>query len=106
MPSEAVLIDTGPLIAFYNRQDPQHAVCRELMDSVPYGKAYTCWPVITEAVYMLRKRSRQRDDLIQSVVAGDLVLQSAQICLFPGENRLRNEHNRDYRTLETGALLA
>ena len=75
MLSEAVLIDTGPLIAFYNQQDTQHAACRELMDSVPFGKAYTCWPVITEAAYMLRKRPEQRDDLIQAVIAGDLVLQ-------------------------------
>ena len=38
MLSEAVLIDTGPLIAFYSQQDTQHAACRELMDSVPFGK--------------------------------------------------------------------
>lgn len=74
MPREAVLVDTGPLIAIYNQNDPQHEVCRDLLNSVPFGKAYTCLPVLTEAAYMLRRRAKQRDDLLQSVVAGDLIL--------------------------------
>ena len=75
MVNEPVLIDTGPLIAFYNQQDPHHTSCRKQMESVPFGKAYTCWPVITEAVYMLRKKPEQRDDLLQAVIVGDLILQ-------------------------------
>lgn len=73
--TDAVLIDTGPLIALYNQRDPQHEACREEMDSIPFGKAYTCWPVITEAAYMLRRHSEHRDDLLRAVVAGDLVIQ-------------------------------
>jgi len=75
MLNEPVLIDTGPLIAFYNQKDPQHTNCRELMDSVPFGKAYTCWPVVTEAAYMLRKRPSHRDDLLRSLTVGDLIIQ-------------------------------
>ena len=44
------------------------------METIPFGKAYTCWPIITEATYMLRKRQDQRDDLLLSVIAGDLIL--------------------------------
>lgn len=46
------------------------------MGMLPVGKAYTCWPVITEAAYMLRHRPAQRDDLLQSIVSGDIVLLS------------------------------
>ena len=73
--TDAVLIDTGPLIALYNQRDPQHEACRDQMDSIPFGKAYTCWPVITEAAYMLRKHRKHRDDLLRAIVAGDLVIQ-------------------------------
>ena len=73
--TDAVLIDTGPLIALYNQRDPQHEACREQMDSIPFGKAYTCWPVITQAAYMLRKHRKHRDDLLGAIVAGDLVIQ-------------------------------
>ena len=74
MLNEPVLVDTGPLLALYSRQDPHHATCQRLFESLPYGKAYTCWPVITEAVYMLRQRPEQRDDLLQAVIDGDLGL--------------------------------
>lgn len=77
MRSETLLIDTGPLVALYNDRDPCPAACRDVMDSIPFGKAYTCWPVITEAAYLLRKHPQQRNDLLQSVLAGDLVTWSS-----------------------------
>jgi predicted nucleic acid-binding protein len=74
MLSEPVLVDTGPLLAIYSVDDAHHAACISQMDLLPVGKAYTCWPVLTEAVYMLRHKPSQRDDLLQSVINGDLVL--------------------------------
>jgi predicted nucleic acid-binding protein len=71
---EAVIIDTGPLVALYNDRDPSHAACRGIMDIIPFGKAYTCWPVITEAAYLLRKYARQRDDLLRSIVDRDVLI--------------------------------
>lgn len=74
MISEPVLIDTGPLIAFYSEADFHHSVCKQQMASLPVGKVYTCWPVITEAAYMLRKHPKQRDDLLLSLANEELVL--------------------------------
>lgn len=74
MPNEPVLVDTGPLIALYSVDDAYHDPCTRQMAQLPVGKAYTCWPVLTEAVYMLRNQPAQRDDLIRSVINGDLVL--------------------------------
>lgn len=74
MPNEPVLVDTGPLLALYSSEDTYHERCVEQMDLLPVGKAFTCWPVLTEAAYMLRNRTQQRDDLLQSVINGDLVL--------------------------------
>jgi predicted nucleic acid-binding protein len=74
MLSEPVLVDTGPLVAIYSADDAHHAACVSQLDLLPVSKAYTCWPVLTEAVYMLRHKPAQRDDLFQSVINGDLVL--------------------------------
>jgi predicted nucleic acid-binding protein len=74
MLNESVLVDTGPLIAFYNDDDAHHAACKEQMSVLAVGKAYTCWPVIVEAAYMLRGRLEQRDDLLESVGNGSLPL--------------------------------
>lgn len=58
-----ILIDTGPLVALVDRNDPYHAACvkqaRELGEP-----NYTCWPVITEACYLLRSRP----DLVQRLL--------------------------------------
>lgn len=52
MPAVATLIDTGPIVASLNARDPNHAACRAAFAKLsPF--AYTCWPVITEAVYLL-----------------------------------------------------
>jgi uncharacterized protein len=91
MLNEPVLIDTGPLLAIYSADDAHHAACISQMDLLPVGKAYTCWPVLTEAVYMLRHKPTQRDDLLQSVINGDLVLFSLD------ENDL-NEIRQSMRT--------
>lgn len=76
MLSEPVLIDTGPLLALYSEQDQYHQACVKQMSLLPVGKAYTCWPVITEAAYMLRHQATQRDDLFQSIINGDIIVLS------------------------------
>lgn len=74
MINEPVLMDTGPLIALYSTTDRYHAACQQQMALLPVGKVYTCWPVITEAVYLLRKHPRQRDALLETVASSELIL--------------------------------
>jgi predicted nucleic acid-binding protein len=74
MEIEPVLVDTGPLIALYETKDPQHIACREQARNLPVGKAFTCWPVLTEAAYRLRRYPRERSKLFQAVRDGIYVL--------------------------------
>ena len=46
----------------------------ELARELPLGKAYTCWPVITVAAYLLRRYRQLRDALFESVSAGEFQL--------------------------------
>lgn len=48
----ATLIDTGPIVASLNASDPAHVTCKSEFSKLS-PIAYTCWPVITEAVYLL-----------------------------------------------------
>lgn len=47
------LVDTGPLIALVNRDDPNYAVCRAAAGRLPLGPLVTSWPCFTEAMYMV-----------------------------------------------------
>jgi len=74
MLNEPVLVDTGALIALYNANDPYHAACALQVQSLPFGKAYTCWPVVTEAFYLLRKYPRDQQRLLDALDADEFVL--------------------------------
>ena len=72
METSAVLVDTGPLVAFYCADDADHVACDVAMKRLPVGKAYTCWPVVAEASYMLRQQPQQRDHFLETVASGVL----------------------------------
>lgn len=47
-----ILIDTGPLVAFFDASDTYHATCLEILRGLK-GPLVTVWPVMTEAFYLL-----------------------------------------------------
>lgn len=54
--SEAILCDTGPLIALLNRRDPYHASCVELLQQQRAHQLLTPIACFIEASYLLEKR--------------------------------------------------
>lgn len=47
-----VLVDTGPIVALFNRDDRAHAACVAVWKTFR-GPVETVWPVVTEALYLL-----------------------------------------------------
>lgn len=63
MPTNRILVDTGPIVAALRSSDEHHVACSEQLQKLS-APLYTCWPVITEAAWLLRQHpDRIRDFL-------------------------------------------
>lgn len=64
-----ILVDAGPLVALIHEDDHQHQRCKEEFVSLrePLG---TVWPVLTEAMYLLRFSWEAQNALWEMVEAG------------------------------------
>ena len=68
-----VLVDTGPLVAILSRSDEHHQTCVDVLRTLP-APLFSCWPVITEAVWLLRSHPAAPQKLLGSIGEGFLAL--------------------------------
>ena len=73
MAAVPTLIDSGPLVATYRADDEHHQLCIEAEQQLTVP-LFTCWPVITETVYLIRKSPKAVASLLSRLASGDLAL--------------------------------
>ena len=62
-------MDTGPLVAILSPDERNHKICASVLHNLP-SPLVTCWPVITEAMWLLRKSPRTIQRLLSAVSSG------------------------------------
>lgn len=66
-----ILIDAGPLVALLRADDPHCAACKAVTKTLRLP-LLSCWPLITEAAYLLR-RSPQAVSTLLTYCNGSLI---------------------------------
>jgi predicted nucleic acid-binding protein len=67
------LVDTGPLVAILDRDDPDHRRCAHAFRQAR-PPLVTTWPVLTEAAYLLAFSRRAQDGLLEIVRRGAIAI--------------------------------
>src|SRR5437660_12385021 len=67
--TDRVLLDTGPLVAILSARDQHHRTCVEQLKDLS-APLLTCWPVLTEAAWLLRFDSKAIQQLLRGSERG------------------------------------
>lgn len=71
MKADPALVDTGPIVAILREADSNHRACSEALKRIR-RPAPTCWPVLTEAAWILRKDRKAVSELFRFFEQGVL----------------------------------
>lgn len=66
-----IIVDTGPLVAYFNRQDRWHRWVADQMAAL-HPPLLTCEPVITEACFLIQRAGGRPADLIRKITQRSL----------------------------------
>jgi predicted nucleic acid-binding protein len=69
--SQPILVDASFLVSVYDKREPYHRQCMAALDEVNRALV-TCEPVVTEAIYLLRRLSGAPQAILASIQAGQL----------------------------------
>ena len=69
-----ILIDTGPLVAFFDASDQYHERCLDILKEID-GPLVTTWPALTEAFFLLDFSWKAQDGLWQFLIRGGVEIQ-------------------------------
>ena len=70
-----ILLDTGPIVAFFDASDGYHKICVDLLKKVK-EPLITTWPVLTESFYLLGFSWKAQDNLWEFIMRGGVEILS------------------------------
>lgn len=98
------LVDTGPLVAVLAKRDLHHATCVEILKTLQ-PPLVTCWPVITEAAYLLRQSPAAVRGLFRMLERNFLVLPPFEAAAAPWITQFFSQYQDQEPQLADAALV-
>jgi predicted nucleic acid-binding protein len=91
MRTTPTLVDTGPLVSLLSDSQQHHQACVDAFGDLA-RPLLTCWPVLTEAAYLLRHRHALVTSLLQSAQGGFLQILPLEVEDMAGINTIRSKY--------------
>jgi predicted nucleic acid-binding protein len=102
--TKRVLVDTGPLVALLREDDEHHDACVKQAKALR-RPAYTCWPVLTEAAYLLRDRPTTVSALLSWSDGTDFEILTLDASDLPGITAVLEKYRDQRIQLADAALM-
>ena len=87
-----LLCDTGPLAAFFNRNDQHHSWAAEQLDRI-FQPLLTCEAVVSETVFLLQGDALPADPVFEMIERGKLLVQFSAEEHWPDLRRLVRKYS-------------
>ncbi|HMF10778.1 MAG TPA: PIN domain-containing protein [Gemmataceae bacterium] len=104
MSRQRVLLDTGPLVAFLSEDDQHHERCAHEF-AVLRPPLWTCWPVLTEAQWLLRRNTHAVEGIFRAFEVGLLSLLPLEADALPWIDAFLRRYRRLGAQLADAALV-
>ena len=104
MITKPVLVDTGPLVALLREDDEHHEACIRQAKELR-RPAYTCWPVLTEAAYLLRNKPAAVSALLSWSDGTDFEILPLDASDLPGISAVLEKYRDQRIQLADAALM-
>jgi uncharacterized protein len=101
--AERVLSDTGPIVAILSADDEHHGRCSEALTAM-VPPLLTCWPVVTEAAWLPRKRPDTVTRMFEGFTGGFFALLALDADDVPGIASLMKRYESAGLQLADAAL--
>lgn len=88
----SIVIDAGPLIALFDRNDRYHQDSIRFLENFR-GQLYTTWPVITEVCYMLNFSVKAQLNFLEWIQRGGLRIVDMNQIQLPRIYHLTNKYD-------------
>ncbi|MDI6729130.1 MAG: PIN domain-containing protein [Thermodesulfovibrionales bacterium] len=100
-----IAIDTGPIVALFDKNDDKHSLCLNIFKKIQ-EPLITTWPVLTEVFYLLSFSSRVQDDMWEFIERGVVSIYAIDKDLMKTCRRLMKKYHDLPMDLADATLVA
>ena len=87
-----ILMDTGPLVALFDKSDRYHAICKKELSHLK-DELKTTWPVLTEVMYLLNFSCLAQDLCFEFLEAGAVSIDASEETRLTRIHELMKQYN-------------